>query len=119
MDMLKHPEVNDVGEMPTMAGDAPYDKAIELLSCLSGPQMEIMTRTNARMVEAGNVAYNICSNFHSEYIGGKADQIMRYAVSYQGKGRNEVVESLKAGAQAYAQQAMGGWGMSYREIPDE
>lgn len=119
MDMLKHPEVGDVGDMPVMEGDTPYDKAIDLLSVLSGPQMEIMTRTNARMVEAGNVAYNLYSNFHSQYIVGKVDQIMRFAVSFQGKGRGEVVDSLKAGAQAYAQQSMGWGGMSYRDLPDD
>ena len=45
---------------------------------------------------------------------------MRFAVSFQGKGRTEVVDSLKAGAQAAAIQNYGGYGgMSYRELPED
>lgn len=121
IDLLKNPDYGEVNDMPSTVGDSPYDKALDMLSVLSGPQLEIMTRTNNRMVEACNVAFNICSNFHSEYIAGRVDQLMRFAVSLQGKGRTEVVDSLKAGAQAVAIQSYerGYGGLSYRELPDD
>ena len=120
LELLKHPQTGEVQNMEELAGDSPYDKALDMLSVLSGPQLEIMTRTNPRMIEACNVAYNIFCNFHSEYIVGRVDQIMRFAVSMQGKGRTEVVESLKAGASAIAIQSIQrGNGMTYREMPED
>lgn len=120
LEMLKNPRVSEIGEMPTAEGDTPYDKAMDMLSVLSGPQLEIMTRTTPRMVEASDVAYNIYCNFHSEYIVGRFDKIMRFAVSMGGKGRGEVVDSLKAGAQAYVSQSYDRAGqMGFREIPED
>lgn len=120
VDMLKNPQIRDVDEMPEIAGDSAFDKALEILKVLSGPELEIMTRTTPRMVEAVNVAYNLVSNFHSPYIAGRADQFMRLAVSMRGEGRKEIVDSLKAGASAVAMQAFDrGNNISYREMPED
>lgn len=110
-DLLDSPEVPDVGEMPESIGMTPYDKAYDLLSALGGQKLEIMTRTNPRLVQAANVAYNITSSFGSRYIGGKINQIMRFAVSMGGEGRKEIVESLRAGGDmpdAYFEAQAGG-----------
>ena len=113
-DLLSNPEVPEVSEMPEMLGETPYDKAYNLLSALEGRKLEIMTRTNPRLVQAANVAYNITSSFGSRYIGGKIDQLMRFAVSMGGQGRKEIVESLRAGGDMpdayYEAQAGGGRG---------
>lgn len=119
-DLLRNPQIRDVGDMPEAEGDTPYDKALDMLSVLQGPQLEIMTRTNARMIDAANVAYNIYMNFHSEYIIGRFNQIMRFAVSLQGKGRTEVVDSLKAGAAAVAIQSYErNQSYGYRDMPED
>ena len=119
-EMLKRPQLPEVGDMPTIMGDGPFDKAFEMLKVKSGPDLEIMTRTNARMVETAAVAYNIWCNFHSPYIAGRIDMIMRFAVSQKGKGRTEVVESLKAGAQAVqAEQYAANGNSGYREIEED
>lgn len=120
VDMLKNPQVRDVDEMPEIAGDSAFDKALEILKVLSGPELEIMTRTTPRLVDMVNVAYNLVSNFHSPYIAGRADQCMRLAVSMRGEGRREIVDSLKAGASAVAMQAMERSGnLSYYELPED
>ena len=111
-DLLDNPEMPDVGDMPETLGETPYDKAYNLLSALKGEKLEIMTRTNPRLVQAANVAYNITSAFGSQYISGKIDQLMRFAVSMGGEGRKEIVESLRAGGDMpdayYEAQANGG-----------
>lgn len=112
-DLLNNPDIPEVGEMPENLGETPYDKAYNLLSALEGRKLEIMTRTNPRLVQAANVAYNMTSSFGSLYIRGKIDQIMRFAVSMGGEGRKEIVDSLRAGGDmpdAYyeAQAGVGG-----------
>lgn len=110
-DLLNNPEVPEVAEMPENLGETPYDKAYNLLSALGGQKLEIMTRTNPRLVQAANVAYNMTSSFGSVYIRGKIDQIMRFAVSMGGEGRKEIVESLRAGGDmpdAYYEAQVGG-----------
>lgn len=110
-DLLDNPEMPDVGEMPETLGETPYDKAYSLLSALEGKKLEIMTRTNPRLVQAANVAYNLTSSFGSRYISGKIDQLMRFAVSMGGEGRKEIVDSLRAGGDmpdAYYEAQVGG-----------
>ena len=63
------------------------------------------------MVQAANVAYTMHSSFGSEFIRGKLDQIMRFAVSMGGEGRKEIVDSLRAGGDmpdAYFEAQAGG-----------
>lgn len=97
-DLLDNPSIPDVGDMPeTAIAETPYDKAYTLLSALGGKKLEIMTRTNPRLVEAATVGYNLVASFGSPYIQGITDQLMRFAVSMGGEGRKEIVESLRAG----------------------
>ena len=110
-DLLESPDMPEVGEMPESLGETPYDKAYNLLSALGGQKLEIMTRTNPRLVQAANVAYNITSSFGSFYIREKINQIMRFAVSMGGEGRKEIVDSLRAGGDmpdAYYEAQVGG-----------
>lgn len=110
-DLLDNPAVPEVADMPDTLGETPYDKAYDLLSSLEGKKLEIMTRTNPRLVQAANVAYTMHSSFGSEFIRGKLDQIMRFAVSMGGEGRKEIVDSLRAGGDmpdAYFEAQAGG-----------
>ena len=96
-DLLDAPLMPEAGEMPETMGETPYDKAYDLLSALRGEKLEIMTRTNPRLVQAATVAYNMISSFGSQYVAGKIDQLLRFAVSMKGEGRKEIVDSLRAG----------------------
>ena len=110
-ELLDDPQVPEVGEMPETVPDTPYAMAFGLLSALGGEKLEIMTRANPRLVQAAQVSYCMVAQFGSSYIAGENDQLGRYAVSIQGEGRKEIVDSLRAGGDmpdAYYEAQSGG-----------
>lgn len=110
-DLLDRPDIPEVGDMPETVPDTPYAMAFDMLSALRGEKLEIMTRTNFRLVQAAQVSYNMIAQFNSRYIAGETEQIERFAVSMGGKGREEIVESLRAGGDmpdAYYEAQTGG-----------
>lgn len=96
-ELLNNPAVPEVGEMPDTMPETPYGMAFNLLSSLGGEKLEIMTRSNPRLVQAAQVSYCMVAQFGSSYIAGENDQLERFAVSLGGEGRKEIVESLRAG----------------------
>lgn len=96
-ELLTDPIVSEVGEMPDTISDTPYGMAFGLLSALEGKELEIMTRSNPRLVQAAQVSYCMVAQFGSQYIAGENDQLGRFAVSLNGEGRREIVDSLRAG----------------------
>lgn len=118
-ELLDNPQIPEIGEMPDFVDDTPYEKGLEMLSVLNGPQLQIMTRTNPRIIEASSVAYNLVSEFHTEYLAGFNDQNMRFAVSLKGQGRKEVVDITK-GARNLKSQDSRRNSKTYRDaVPDE
>jgi len=109
-DLLSDPAIPDVGDMPEMLSGTPYDKAYNLLSSTEGKNLEIMTRTNPRLVQAATASYTLVAAFGTQFVRGKTDQFLRFAVSMGGQGRQEIVESLRAGGDmpdAYFEAQMG------------
>lgn len=109
-DLLSDPSFPEIGEMPEMISGTPYDKAYNLLSSIDGKNLEIMTRTNPRLVQAATASYTLGAAFGTMYIKGKTDQLLRFAVSMGGEGRKEIVDSLRAGGDmpdAYYEAQMG------------
>lgn len=120
IDLLKNPTIKDIGDMPHGPAESPFDKALDTLTVQEGPPMELMTRANPRLINAATVAYTMIKSFDSDYIRGKIGQIMRLAVSQNGRGRQEIVDSLKAGASAVAIQAFErNQNYTFREAPEE
>lgn len=118
-DLLNNPQIPEIGEMPDFVDDTPYEKGLEMLSVLKGPQLQIMTRTNPRIIESSSVAFNMVSEFHTEYLAGFNDQNMRFAVSLKGQGRKEVVDITK-GAKNLKNQNSERNTRTYRDaVPDE
>lgn len=109
-DLLNDPALPEVGDMPEMLSGTPYDKAYNLLSSTEGKNLEIMTRTNPRLVQAATASYTLVAAFGSIFVRGKTDQYLRFAVSMGGEGRKEIVDSLRAGGDmpdAYFEAQMG------------
>lgn len=96
-ELLSDPQVPEVGDMPETVPETPYGMAFSLLSALKGEELEIMTRSNPRLVQAAQVSYCMVAQFGSLYIAGENDQLGRFAVSLHGEGRKEIVDSLRAG----------------------
>lgn len=110
-ELLTDPLIPEAGDMPETVPETPYAMAFGLLSALGGEKLEIMTRANPRLVQAAQVSYCMVAQFGSLYIAGENDQLGRYAVSVQGEGRKEIVDSLRAGGDmpdAYYEAQSGG-----------
>ncbi len=98
-DLLNDPLiVEDPDPEPIIISDTPFDKAYTVLTATSGEVLELMTRTTPKLATAVGVGYTMRYNFKSNYIGGRMDNLMRIHVSFGGRGRNEMVQSLKAGS---------------------
>lgn len=75
----------------------PVTDVVGRLSTESGPQLEIMSRTTPRMVEAAQVGFIYSSMLGSSYVSRRIDQILRLGISASGAGRTDMIEALKAG----------------------
>lgn len=96
-DLLKDPLITQEAN-PFAASPTPFDKAYDILSETGGARLELMTRTDPRVVDACQLGYTITARFGSPYVRGRVEQMLRLAISKGGEGRKEIVESLKAGA---------------------
>lgn len=81
------------GNMP----DLPVNGIADKLTQEQGSKLEINTRANPKLVNAVAFGYVYTTRFHSTYAQGRLDELMRLAVSMDGKGRNELIECLRAG----------------------
>ena len=88
-DLLSDPALPEVGDMPELLSGTPYDKAYNLLSSTEGKNLEIMTRTNPRLVQAATASYTLVAAFGTQFVRGKTDQFLRFAVSMGGQGRQD------------------------------
>lgn len=88
----------DITFRQTGTNDTPFNQTVDFLAKTGGPHLELFCRSNKGLIEAAEVAYAEVFRFHSKYVEGMMDQIMRFSVSASGKGREELVQSLQAGA---------------------
>jgi len=88
----------EIGLSPSSSNETPFNQTVDFLAKTGGPQLELFCRSNKGVVEAAEVAYAEIYRFHSDYVAGLMNQIMRFTVSANGKGREELVQSLQAGA---------------------
>lgn len=79
------------------AQELPINRVADDLTSLEGPKLEIMTRTTIPMVKACQIGYIYAECLGSSYVRGRIDQMMRLAVSMDGGGRQDMIESLRAG----------------------
>lgn len=96
--------------------ETPFNQTVDILATTGGPKLELFCRSNKALVEAAEVCYNMAYRFHSSYIKGRMDQIMRFSVSSNGQGRGELVTALQAGSGVpdsfYESQGAGNMGFS-------
>lgn len=95
-DLIADPMISETANPFSSA--TPFDKAYDILSETQGDRLELMTRTDTRVVDACQLGYTLVARFGSPYVSGRVNQLMRLAISKEGEGRKEIVESLKAGA---------------------
>lgn len=91
-------QIDDCPDIPTVS-ETPFDKGFDLLSETDGKRLDIMMRTTPAIVKAGGVTLAHQKRFpHMRFIPELYSQLQRYTVSIGGKGRNEIVTTVQAGA---------------------
>lgn len=95
-DLLDNPIVDECEAFTPQP--TPFDKGFDILSETAGERLELMTRTDSRIIDACQLGYTVVARFGSAYVGNRVNQLMRLAISKNGRGREEIVESIKAGA---------------------
>lgn len=77
--------------------DPPVSVIADQLTQLSGPELEITTRSNPQLVKAAAIGYVFSSRFDSAFVRGRIEQIERLAESEGGQGRRDLIDALEAG----------------------
>ena len=95
-ELLNDPTIGLEDEGPV--GATTYDKTASMLTKTQGPELELMARVNRPVAEVATAIYSMVAKFHSAYLIGRMDQILRLTVSNGGLGRDEMVRSLQAGS---------------------
>lgn len=77
--------------------DLPVNTALGQLTTLEGQGLEITTRTDTALAHAAAFAYIYTSIYHSAYVRGRIEQVERLAISREGAGRRDLIDTVKAG----------------------
>lgn len=78
--------------------DAPVNTVVKAQTPTSGHNLEIGTRiTNKHIANALQISYTMTECYRSKYVAGKKDLMLRMAISKDGLGRGELIETLRAG----------------------
>lgn len=96
-DLLNNDDEFDIDDIGVSTNGTPFDQTIDLLASTTGPTLELFSRSDKAIVEAVQICDNIVERFGSKYVRGIRDQVLRFSVSAQGRGRSELVDALRAG----------------------
>lgn len=91
-------------DLEAMKQDAPVNTVLNNFMIPDGPGLELLTRTTPNLARAGEICMIYGTMFKQEdgtmgipYMRDFAAQLMRFAVSMDGKGREEQISALQAG----------------------
>ena len=91
-------------DLEAMKQDAPVNTVLANFMIPSGPGLELLTRTTPNLARAGEICMIYGTMFKQEdgsmgipYMRDFSAQLMRFAVSMDGKGREEQIGALQAG----------------------
>lgn len=116
-DLRSEPRIILDGQGPEL----PVNTAIDQLTRTSGDDLELSTRSNPRMFAAASVGYIYTHVFGSKYVQGRVEQMERLAVSTNGQGRRDLIDTVKAGGRMPDSYVQGGGSGSreYRDLWEE
>lgn len=91
-------------DLEAMKQDAPVNTVLDNFMIPEGPGLELLTRTTPNLARAGEICMIYGTMIENEdgtmgipYMREYYAQIMRFAVSMDGKGRQEQIDALQAG----------------------
>ena len=92
-DLGRRPQFTAGRELPEL----PVTSVSGRLMTESGPALELMARTNPRLIQAANVGFIYSQTLGSTYVSGRIEQMLRMSVSMNGQGRRDLIDALDAG----------------------
>ena len=95
IELLNNPMVKG----PIQQAEPPVTGVMEKLTTLEGPQLEIMSNImNPQVVDAVQLGFTFTFLYDNAFVKGLAEQLLRFTVGQDGKGRDDVIRGLQAGA---------------------
>lgn len=101
VDLARYPQQAPVRNLENTP---PVNIVISDLETTKGEQLQIFTRSNPAMVKAARVAGYFANEIMNDdgtmgipYAADALDRAMRFAISIDGEGRKELIETVKAG----------------------
>lgn len=80
----------------TMVPELPIKSVTKILTQTSGKGLKQNTRANRGLVEAVMFAFPYVYRWGNKYVGEMVDDLMCMAISMDGEGRKEAIDSLRA-----------------------
>lgn len=95
IELLNNPMIKG----PVQQAEPPVTGVMEKLTTLEGPQLEIMSNImNPQVVDAVQLGYTFVFLYDNQFVKGLLEQLLRCTVGRDGRGRTDVIEGLRAGA---------------------
>ena len=79
-----------------MVPELPIKSVTKILTQTSGKGLKQNTRANRGLVEAVMFAFPYVYRWGNKYVGEMVDDLMCMAISMDGEGRKEAIDSLRA-----------------------
>ena len=102
-ELANNPQINLKKDDKT----APVNKVIDNLMITDGQKLELLTRANPTLTRAVRLGYIFNTTllhdgpdgpeFGNSYVSGSIDQILRMAISMDGRGRQELIDAVDKG----------------------
>lgn len=92
-DLVKDPSFVSLGSAP----EIPVRTALKQLMTTQGDGLELSTRSSPAIARAASIGYIYTTVYASQYVQGRVEQMERLAVSMQGQGRRDLIDTVKAG----------------------
>lgn len=89
-------KIRQPGQVPEL----PINTVVQILTGLGGPLLQMMTRMTPQGMRAEEIGYIFVGTHGSEYVRGRLEMIERCQISIDGGGRQDMIESLRAGGTA-------------------
>ena len=88
---------NPYDRKPVDLPELPVNTVVDTLMAEEGPGLDLVTRTNPKMIRAAQTNYIYATVLGSDYCRRRFELIERLSISLDAGGRHDLIESLKAG----------------------
>lgn len=113
---------------PSSTREAPIQSAFRYLTATEGDSLQLMTRANPILAQAAQVGYIFSKvlkypgpentlETKNDYVSGYCEQLMRFSVSKDAGGREDIIRALGEGGKVPESYYEGKVKQTFEEIP--